>query len=1190
MSGARVWSLTGFFIATSSRASSRFRSACLLVFGCLFPPFALANDTAGSAYGESVDVTVSVPLVGDLSVTSGPIPQVMAQTPPDFDETDSLANVSVGAGIALVPGGVLSILDTGLLQVTTEGDGTPGVQSSATVDDVDVALGSDLVGLLLLLGIEADTIASTAEIGGSCGALMPEGSTTLENATLDGSVPGLLGLDVDLAVNPAPNTVLLAGNVDIGGGEIVDIRLVLNEQIVSGDGVATSEVTVNAIHLTASGLDIGLGLGLDADIIIGQSQASATCDLADVAITMTDNPDPVTEGESLTYTLNVSNSGPDEAGNVQVTDLLPAGLGFDSATPTQGSCQENAGVVDCDLGDLANGGDATITLVVTPSAAGLVTNEAMVSTSAADTNTGNNSASESTTVAATVTTSDLSISKSASPDPVMAGETLTYTVTVSNAGPDDAPDVAITDILPANVTFQSATASQGSCQHNAGTVNCMFGTVANGGSASATIMVVPQVPGDLSNTATVAAGNDDPAPDDNTSTVTTTVEAATTSSDLSIGLSASPDPVTVGETLTYTVMVNNGGPDDAPDVTMTNTLPGDVTFQSATASQGSCQHSAGTVSCMFGAVASGGGTTATIMVVPQVAGDLSNTASVAAGNDDPNPGDNSATVMTTVEAADTSSDLSVTASASPDPVTAGETLTYTIPISNAGPDEAPDVVLTSMLADDVTFTSASPSQGSCQHTAGNVSCQLGALASSGNASVTIMVVPLESGDVANSVSVAGGNDDPDLGNNSATVTTTVDAAATTSDLSIFKSANPDPATVGEVLTYTVSVSNAGPDEAPDVAMTDMLSADVSFQSVVASQGSCQHSAGTVTCDFGALASGASATANIDVIPQVGGDLSNTAAVSSGSNDPNPDDNTVTITTSVDGSSTTSDLSVTKVSDASEVLVGETVTYTITVSNAGPDDAEDVVVEDQLPTAVTFESVSTTQGSCGHSNRLVSCDLGTVANNGSATVTIEVTADEAGDLVNTAVVRSGSSDPDPDDDDDTTTMSVGIPPDTTGADLRVVKFSRPSAVVLGDTLTYYISVTNQGPEPATNVVVTDDLPDGFTVDTVTETQGNCSVISGLVDCELGTIGFPGSATILITGYFTTTGIISNTVLVDSDDTDPDPDDNSSRTSTEVVSTSDELPDLENIPVMSPVAMLVLVLNLLLLGGWAMRRYH
>ena len=119
---------------------------------------------------------------------------------------------------------------------------------------------------------------------------------------------------------------------------------------------------------------------------------------ADLSITKADAPDPVVVGNPLTYTLNVENFGPDSAGGVVVTDLLPSGVAFQSATTDQGSCGQSSGTVTCDLGPLDSGAFVTITIVVEPQAPGALNNSASISSSTADPNTENNSALATTSV------------------------------------------------------------------------------------------------------------------------------------------------------------------------------------------------------------------------------------------------------------------------------------------------------------------------------------------------------------------------------------------------------------------------------------------------------------------------------------------------------------------------------------------------------------------------------------------------------------------------------------------------------------------------------------------------------------------------------------------------------------------------------------------------------------------------
>ncbi|HEX6624986.1 MAG TPA: FG-GAP-like repeat-containing protein, partial [Pyrinomonadaceae bacterium] len=121
---------------------------------------------------------------------------------------------------------------------------------------------------------------------------------------------------------------------------------------------------------------------------------------ADLAVTKRDSRDPVMVNNSLTYTLSVTNHGPDPASNARVTDTLPAGIAFVSATPSQGTCGGTA-TVTCDLGTLASGATATVFVVVTPSVPGAtLSNTAGVTSDTPDLDASDNSATQETRVSA----------------------------------------------------------------------------------------------------------------------------------------------------------------------------------------------------------------------------------------------------------------------------------------------------------------------------------------------------------------------------------------------------------------------------------------------------------------------------------------------------------------------------------------------------------------------------------------------------------------------------------------------------------------------------------------------------------------------------------------------------------------------------------------------------------------------
>jgi uncharacterized repeat protein (TIGR01451 family) len=245
---------------------------------------------------------------------------------------------------------------------------------------------------------------------------------------------------------------------------------------------------------------------------------------------------------------------------------------------------------------------------------------------------------------------DLSVTKSDSSDPVLAGKPLTYTIRVRNGGPVDASGVRLTDDLPENSAFVSATSADGSCATASGTVTCELGTLASGASAVILVKVIPQVSGTITNTARVGAIEPDPNGANNADAESTTVAPA---ADLAVTKTDSPDPVHIGQPLTYKVRVTNRGPNTATGVVLDDQLPRNAGFGSASSSQGSCvlKPDKRVVSCELGSLASRTTATVTIVVKPTQKGSITNTASATAGAPaDPKGANNAASATTSVQA------------------------------------------------------------------------------------------------------------------------------------------------------------------------------------------------------------------------------------------------------------------------------------------------------------------------------------------------------------------------------------------------------------------------------------------------------------------------------------------------------------------------------------------------------------
>jgi uncharacterized repeat protein (TIGR01451 family) len=391
-----------------------------------------------------------------------------------------------------------------------------------------------------------------------------------------------------------------------------------------------------ASTLTASWIDVATSSGTQTTAAISGEGLS----VADLTIIKTDSVDPVQAGGNLTYTVTVSNSGPNDAVGVVVTDTLPAGL---TLVSTSGCAEDPLGAPTCSLGTISNGSSRayTITVMVDPGATGTITNSASVSSATTEANAGDESVTETTTVTAAA---DLVVTKTDSVDPVIAGNNLIYTVRVANSGPGDALDVVVTDVLPAGVTLDS---TSGCAQDPTGTPTCSLGTITAGSSVQyrITVRVASSATGQLVNTASVSSSSTLLNTGDDSVTETTTVAAV---ADLVIAKSASPNPVAAGAELIYDITVTNNGPSDAQNVVTTDMLPVGVTFDSTI---GCAEDPGGVPTCTLGTIPAGssGQYKIIVRVDGNSVGTIINSARVSSSTTEGNEGDEEISVATEVE-------------------------------------------------------------------------------------------------------------------------------------------------------------------------------------------------------------------------------------------------------------------------------------------------------------------------------------------------------------------------------------------------------------------------------------------------------------------------------------------------------------------------------------------------------------
>jgi uncharacterized repeat protein (TIGR01451 family) len=278
--------------------------------------------------------------------------------------------------------------------------------------------------------------------------------------------------------------------------------------------------------------------------------------------------------------------------------------------------------------------------------------------------------------------------------------------------------------------------------------------------------------------------------------------------------------------------------------------------------------------------------------------------------------------------------------------------------------------------------------------------------------------------------------------------------------------------------------------------------------------------------IGSIGNGASATLQITAtVNTASAIVDRSVKTAQGESDPDPSDNSASVGLNA---GSLADVQLHETVDDSSPSAGQSVTFTLTVRNAGPSGATSVVVNDVLPAGLTY--VSDTSGG-SYNSGTGAWTVGSLASGGSSTIQITATATVSTPITNVATKTQTESDPDASNDFASATLNGG-----TGADLSLDKSASPAPAPPGSVVSFVITASNQGPADATNAIVTDALPAGLTFLAATTSQGSCSGTT-TITCSFGTIAAGSSATVTISATKTAGGIISNTASIVADQTDP-----------------------------------------------------
>lgn len=604
--------------------------------------------------------------------------------------------------------------------------------------------------------------------------------------------------------------------------------------------------------------------------------------------------------------------------------------------------------------------------------------------------------------------------------------------------------------------------------------------------------------------------------------------------DLEVQKTASSSVVTAGNQFTYTITVENVGQSTANNVIVVDNLPElsptDLSIISINSSLGGTITETGDqngeIEVTYASLAAGQSDTITVVVeVPDsaaAAAAITNIVTVDADEAETNEQNNQAEVSVEIvrEAV-----LQITKTDTPDPNTVGSTLTYEVVVTNTGSSTATNVVISDTLPTGLTLVSSSITTGTTTDAGNTVTGNIATLGVGESATITIQATINENftGTTLSNTATANADEAEEVSSNA---TTTVSPLV---DLSIIKVDDVDPNNRNGRLVYTLTIENDGPSTATGVQVVDTLPEDVTFVSATGGTVTAPATGSRdVTVDIGTLASGGTATVTItvDINADAPDQITNTATVTSTETDENPQDNSTSETTDLNPAI---DLVIDKAASPTSVIAGNDLVYTMTITNDGPSTATNVQFTDTLPAGVTVTNVTSSQGSVSNDNGVVSGNLGTLAADATATVTITVGVNSTttGSLTNTASVSADETELITTNNQDSVTTTV-----TQNVDLQIEKVDNTTTVTNGSDLTYTLTVTNNGPSTATNVVVTDNLPSELSFVSGTTTVGTLTNTGNNVSVNLGTLAPNGTATIVLNTTVVGTGFgtITNTASV------------------------------------------------------------
>ncbi|MNS18345.1 hypothetical protein D3C72_500350 [compost metagenome] len=846
---------------------------------------------------------------------------------------------------------------------------------------------------------------------------------------------------------------------------------------------------------------------------------------ADLSLTKTVNNATPLVGSLVTFTIITTNSGPQDAAQVQVTDLLPSGYTFATFSATSGTYNSTTGLWTLDI--LASSESETLQINAIVNPTGDYTNIAEVTNSDTpdpDSTPNNGIPTEDDYGTATTTpipqSSDLSLTKTVNNTTPLVGSLVTFEIVVTNNGPQDNDGIEVTDLLPSGYTFTGFTISTGTYDTVTGVWT--VGNLVAGDAETLQIVARVNPSGNYLNKVEVTGANlpdPDSTPNNGVTTEDDYAEATTvpvpTSADLSLTKTVNIAAPQVGSQVTFSLQIDNAGPEEANLVAVTDLLPSGYTYVSYSATTGSYNPTTGIWT--VGNMPISDSYTLQITAIVNASGNYTNTAEITASSQpdpDSTPNNSVTTEDDYAEATTTptalSSDLSLTKTVNNPTPLVGSSVTFEIIVTNNGPNDNTGVQVTDLIPTGYTYASFTTSKGTYDPITGIWT--VGNLLNANSETLQISAIVNATGDYLNIAEITASdfpdpNSTPNNGvpteNDYASIST--NPIAQSSDLSLTKTVNNIIPDVDSLVTFEIAVTNNGPQDNNGVQITDLLPSGYAFVSFSNSKGTYNSTNGL--WNVGNLAAGQSETLQIIALVKEIGDYVNIAEITAAAL-PDPDSAPNNGVTTEDDYATAfvipnraglfSDLSLTKTANTINPLVGSQVVFEVIVKNDGPRNNTGVEVTDLLPSGYTYNAYTISTGTYNPATGIWS--VGNLITGKSETLQITATVNTSGDYLNIAEITAADA-PDLDStpnngvttEDDYATATVT--PNAQAADLSLTKTVNNTVPLVGSSVIFEVIATNNGPQNTTGVEVTDLLPSGYTFANYSATKGTYNATTG-----------------------------------------------------------------------------------------------